>query len=186
MAQAVAKEPVAAEPARREYSLRLNKALPYATCFPPENGAHYEQGGFYFDHNGDLVTHPDLLTPEAEDRLLLAERRAKADRAAAKARREALLEDGATEEEVAEAEREGALTPSTYDNGVDLVGWANNAKRYPFFKIKQAFRSQFAVNVNTAEDGRNWLRSNGYLETLAPLDPLEHIGARTIQNSNGA
>jgi hypothetical protein len=186
MAQAVAKEPVAVEPARREYSLKLNKGLPYATCFPPENDAHYEQGGFYFDHNGDLVTHPDLLTPEAQEKLRLAERRANADRAAASARRAALLEDGATEEEVLEAEREGALTPSTYDNGVDLVGWANRAKRYPFFKIKQAFRNQFAVNVNTAEDGVNWLKNNGYLETVAPADPLEQIGARTIQNNNQA
>jgi hypothetical protein len=171
---------------RSVYSLKLDKKRNFSVCVPPENGAHYEQGGFYFDQHGDLVTHPDLLDDAAKERLAMTERRARADRAAAAARRKALLEEGASEEEVAEAEKAGALDPLAQPNAVDVVRWANNAARYPFFQLKKAFRDQFGVNVATAEEAKNWLKNNGYLESLAPKDPLEHIGARTIQNPNAA
>ena len=140
--------------------VKLDKGKPFATVCPPENGAHFFQDGFYFDHHGVLA--PDMLDGEANERLRKLENRKLADAAANEARRKFMEQSGLS---AADLEGEDALTTvmqaaTTDTAGVDLVGWARGAKQYPFFAVRKAAKDQYAYAGDTRDAIITWMIDN--------------------------
>ncbi len=140
--------------------IKLDKSKPHAVVVPPENGAHFFQDGFYFDHHGVLA--PGMLDAAAEERLRKLENRKKADAAANEARKKFMEQSGLS---AADLEGEDALTTvmqaATVDTiGVDLVGWAKGDKQYPFFAVRKAAKDQYAYAGDTRDSILTWMIDN--------------------------
>jgi len=140
--------------------VKLDKSKPFAVVVPPENGAHFHQDGFYFDHHGVLAQL--MLDDEAKERLRKLENRKKADAAAAEARKKFLEQSGLTP---ADLEGEDALTnvmqAATVDaGGIDLVAWARGQKQYPFFAVRKAVKEQYAYAGDTRDAILTWMVDN--------------------------
>jgi hypothetical protein len=141
--------------------IKLDKSKPFAVVVPPENGAHFHQDGFYFDHHGALAT--EMLDDAGKERLRKLENRKKADAAAAEARKKFMAQSGLTD---ADLEGEDALTnvmqaaTAESSGGVDLVAWAKGEKQYPFFAIRKAAKDQYAYLGDTRDAIITWMVDN--------------------------
>lgn len=142
-------------------TVKLDKSQDHAIVFPPENGAHFHQNGFYFDHHGNLA--PNMLAPESIEALKKADLRKKADAAAEVARKKFLEESGLDESDL---EGDDALTKviqiaTAAADDVDLVAWAKGQKQYVFGVIRKAVSEQYSYQGSTKEAILNWMVENG-------------------------
>src|SRR5208337_3418242 len=84
--------------------IKLDKDKLHGTVNPPIFGAHFVQGEppheFYFDHNGELITHPNVFSPEHVEKLKKIHLRRQADKAANEARKKFMAQSGMTEEDL--------------------------------------------------------------------------------------
>lgn len=134
-----------------EFLPKFDKTKDHGIVTPPERNAHFEQGGYYFDQNGDLVEA--LLTDEDKARLKKDALNREADRAASEARAKFLEENGLAADDpdlakkvIAVAQAAGAPVEN-----IDLVAWAKAEKVYPFGKVRDA---AFKQHNFTATDAR--------------------------------
>lgn len=169
-------------------ALRLERSKPHSVCFPPyapeglapEKAAHFEQGGFYFDHHGDLVTHEELLPAKAQSRLKAMVARKDADAQAQKARRAALAKKGLTEadleeilgaKDAADPGAESSKEEGPASNKLDVIAWGMGRAKYPWFDVKKAFLSEFGKDVTNADDAVLFLVEQGKIteDSARPL-----------------
>jgi|HubBroStandDraft_4_1064222.scaffolds.fasta_scaffold81156_2 hypothetical protein len=140
--------------------VKLDKGKPFATVCPPENGAHFHQDGFYFDHHGNLAK--EMLDADAHERLRKLENRKKADAAANEARKKFMEQSGLTDTDL---EGEDAVSTimqaATMDSkGIDLVAWAKGEKSYPFYAIRKAVKDQYSYAGDTKDAIITWMVDN--------------------------
>jgi len=125
----------------------LDRSKDFGIVTPPWEGAHFEQGGFHFDANGDVVQ--ELVTPELTKRLENAAARATADKAADAARKAALKKLGLDPSDPDLATKALDAVAASAANGggdppeLDLVAWAKGEKPYPFAKVRGAALEQY-------------------------------------------
>jgi hypothetical protein len=150
--------------------VKLDRTRHGARVTPPENGAHWEQDGFYFDNEGRLA--PAWLTEKDKDRLRRKAARAKASNAAEAARRKALIaagidpdqeEDDAGNVTAKSAGPAKAPAEAGKSDAVDLLAWARGELKAPWFKVRAAFEAQHAVSVENKEDAMIFLVKAGLM-----------------------
>ena len=134
-----------------EFLPKFDKTKDHGIVTPPERGAHFEQGGYYFNQEGELVE--EMLTPADRDRLKKEALNREADRAASEARAKFLEENGLTADDpdlakkvIAVAQAAGAPAEN-----IDLVAWAKAEAVYPFAKVRKAAQDKHNF---TATDAR--------------------------------
>jgi hypothetical protein len=134
--------------------------------------AVYEQDGFLFDAQLNLI--PELLTDAAKKRLArrIAERKAKDDAAAAYAK--AMADAGIKAELTISVTDPNA--PDADAARVDLVAWAEGRKKYRFDLVSKTIRELFDVGVTS---------KNQALELLAVKGLIPGRGAETSLVSAG-
>lgn len=146
--------------------ITLDKSKPHGVVFPPENNAHFEQDGFYFTHQGDLVH--DMLDEAATKRLKRRQAFARAEAARIAALRSALESEGLDGKEIdevmKEAETSGAAAISKASAQVDLIAWAKGQQKYVFGQIRKAFQDQHAKIIADKRDALEWLVDNGQIK----------------------
>jgi hypothetical protein len=126
---------------------KLDKSKDYGDVFPPENGAHYMQGSFYYDQHGDIVTHPALFDEAAAVKLKRLESLEKANEAAADARRKALEADGLSAAEIDAAQDESDKDADKgADKKLDLRAWLRGEKMI-FPHVQKAIQDQHGYNA---------------------------------------
>jgi hypothetical protein len=135
--------------------------------FPPENGAHFYQRGFYFDQNGDVVRHPDLFDEKAAARLKRLEALDKANEAAKDARRKALEEAGEDPDAANDNEDDDAANDNETQK-VDLRAWLTGRSKLIFPLVQAAIRDQHGVNATSKKQAIEFLV--GELGMVAPED----------------
>jgi hypothetical protein len=140
--------------------VRLDKGKPFGVVCPPENGAHFHQDGFYFNHHGVLAE--DMLDDDARERLRKLENRKNADAAANAARKTFLEQSGLT---AADLEGEDALTTvmqaaTTEPGAVDLVAWAKGERQYIFGVVRKAVKDQYSYSGDTKAAILTWMIDN--------------------------
>jgi hypothetical protein len=141
--------------------VRLDKNKPYAVVVPPENGAHFHQDGFYFDHHGMLA--PVMLDAEAKERLRKLANRKKADAAANEAKKKFMEQHGLS---AADLEGEDAVNNvmQTIAAGgagaIDLVAWAKGEKDYIFGAVRKAVKEQYSYVGDNRAAIINWMIEN--------------------------
>jgi hypothetical protein len=131
--------------------LRLNKTRDHGIVNPPENGAHYYQDGFYFSNEGDLVTHPALLTPETEAKLERHVKLEAARRAGEVARRKSLEAEGINPDDI-DAALSGDEAEDEESEDFNFVGWLRGEFKAPFFTIRKAVSEKYKVNLNKQKE----------------------------------
>ena len=147
---------------------KLDRSRPFGIVTPPWENAHFEQGGFHFDVNGDVVK--ELITDELEARLQKDAARAKADQAAEKARKEALKKLGLDPNDpdlatkALDAVASGAATTGAGSDDVDLIAWAKAEKQYPFTKVRGALAAEHNFLATDARAAVAFLVDNGKIE----------------------
>jgi hypothetical protein len=125
---------------------KLDKSKDYGDVFPPENGAHYMQGSFYYDQHGDIVTHSALFDEAAALKLKRLESLEKANEAAAEARRKALEADGLSAEEIDAAQEESDKDEGEGEKKLDLKAWLRGEKMI-FPHVQKAIQDQHGYNA---------------------------------------
>lgn len=120
----------------------LDRSRAFGTVHPPEDGLHYEQGGFYFDADGVHV--PRAGDPKTAPRPTTVPKAAPAQSA-----------DDAYDEE-SERATDAVTAPE-----VNLTAWALGTEKYVFGKVMKAFRDRFSTNITNEIDGLTFLIDEG-------------------------
>ena len=126
-------------------TITLDKTRDYGTVFPPEQGAHYSQDGFYFDHQGDLVENEWLMGEDGVKRLADMKKKAEAS-AAALAKYNEIM--GIASKTLAEAGIETVAPSSAEEEDeapADLVKWAKGQERMKNADALAAAKAQYNV-----------------------------------------
>lgn len=139
--------------------IKLDKARPYAVVVPPENGAHFHQDGFYFDHHGVLAT--GMLDAEANARLTKLANRKKADAAANEAKKKFMEQHGLSPSDLeGEDAVNNVMQVAATGGSIDLVAWAKGEKDYIFGVVRKAVKEQYAYVGDTRNAILNWMIEN--------------------------
>jgi hypothetical protein len=144
-----------------QHIVKLDRSKPVSTVVPPENGAHFFQDGFYFDHHGNLA--PEMLDADARERLRKLENRKKADAAANEAKKKFMEQHGLS---AADLEGEDAVnnvmqTIAAGGTGaIDLVAWAKGEKDYIFGAVRKAVKEQYSYVGDNRAAIINWMIEN--------------------------
>lgn len=157
--------------------IRLDKNRDHGRVFPPENGAHFEQDGMYFDVNGQLAA--EYVDANLMTRLERLRIRRVADQEAEKARREALARLGV---DMDAPEFAGLTTDQAEDIAVkegkgddpkggigqnELVAWAKGQKLYSLQTLRKAAEEVWSREVTSKKDLLDFMLDNDF---VAPED----------------
>lgn len=141
------------------YTKHLDKSRSYGTHYPPYEGAYYQQDGFHFDNDGNVVEA--LLSPDQKK--LLDERAAKS--AAAKA---AGQQPEADKPPAPEPEPE---TAGADEEEVNLADWLKDDKAYSFMLIRDIVKARYSVWKTSKAAVVNFLVNEHKLVLPEDLDP---------------
>lgn len=144
--------------------LKLNKDREHAIVFPPENGAHFMQGDFYFDQDGELVTHPDLFSPQAEKKAKRLAALEIANAAAKDARRKSLEAEGIDPDTVPETDDDEEIAEEK--KKLDLKAWLRGEAKAIFPLVQAAIKEQHGFNAVSRNAAKEFLV--GELGLVAP------------------
>ncbi len=137
--------------------LTLDRNRPYGEVHGEDTGgAFFDQDGFLFDFEGNLLEH--LLDAKARAKLENMKATAEAQ-AAAKAAYEASLRGaGISPADAPEMPLQGEedAPPAPH---VDLHGWVTGAAKYQFFAVKDALREQYGFSPTNKEAALVFLRN---------------------------
>jgi hypothetical protein len=115
-----------------KYAKRLDRSRDYGTYHPPDDGAHYNQDGYDFDHDGELVEH--RLTAEQQERL-------KKKGPAAPPKPPA----PAPSHGKAHHAKETVHDPEPDADGLNLEAWLRGQEDYPFPDVQKAVKARYSV-----------------------------------------
>ena len=135
-----------------EFLPKFDRSKAHGIVTPPEQGAHFEQDGFYFTQEGELVEA--LMSPADKARVKNVALQREAARRAEDARLAFLAENGIAADDPDREKKviEAARTIAESGGGVDLVAWAKGEKAYPFAKVRKAAEEKYSF---TATDTRS-------------------------------
>lgn len=129
---------------------RLDKTRDYGTIHPAEIAvgdttvaAHFNQDGYYFDHEGNLVEA--LLTPEQKKKLAAKPAAAKAKtqaKPAAKPKADAGDEQEA-EDASDEADGNDEAKPAADGDELNIVSWLMGEIDYPVTAVREAVKKRY-------------------------------------------
>jgi hypothetical protein len=117
----------------QQYAKRLDKSRDHGTYHPADGGAHYNQDGYDFDHEGYLVE--SRLTPDQHAHLA---KKKPAPSQAPKPPKAA----AAPKEEDDEANHEGGNAEA---DGLNLEAWLRGEEEYNFDAVRHAVKARYNV-----------------------------------------
>jgi hypothetical protein len=139
--------------------LKLDRKKDYGQVYPAENGAHYDQNGFLFDHHGALCVH--LLGHEQRNKLQAMAMKKEADKAADKARQDYFAKQGIEGDKIAELTKLDQLPvpPAAAEGEIDLVAWAERkGPPVAWAKVRDAAMKEYSLGfIKSADDLRQWM-----------------------------
>lgn len=150
-------------------SLTLDQARPHGIIFPPHEGAHFEQDGFHFTHDGKLLV--EKLSKADHDRaekMIKARQLREAADAAEMEAKAAGAADGftSTVKSLGTDNSKGGKTAAAKEP-VDLQAWLNG-KGYRFSRVAEAAREKHSIICSDAESLRDALFETGqYVDRAA-------------------
>ena len=170
--------------------MKFDKTKPFGRITPPDNGAWFEQRGFCYDHNHQLIE--SLLTDDNKADMLKREAQAEKDReASAKAKEKAMQADEGKQDALDEASGHKA-TPAPEpteaavhadkakvkvgEEVIDLRAWALTGKKYSFPKVVRAAEI-IGISAQKKDDLIVELVSNAII-TQAEFDAAVDSGIR--------
>lgn len=118
-------------------SKKLDKSRPFGAIHPPYKGAFFEQDGYFFDHEGNVVA--ELLTP-AQKAKLSAPAKPKPPEPAAKTGGDKPPVTGESDDKEEDGSEGGESNP----NEVNLESWLKEGdKSQPFRVIQVAVKERY-------------------------------------------
>jgi hypothetical protein len=141
--------------------VKLDKTRDHGIYFPLHEGAHFDQDGFLFDHNGNLVEA--LLTHDKRNQLQAMHFKKAANAAAEKARRAFYEQAGVPSEKIEELVKVElpAAGAAAASGAIDLKAWARREITVPWPKVRDAAMKEFSLgSVKSADELREWMVDN--------------------------
>lgn len=148
-----------------ENTLTLDRSKHFSHVSPPEKGAYFEQGGFYFDHHGNLAD--EWLTDATRDRLRKILNKKEADKIARAARQKFMEEQGLEEADLAPDPEDAAAEAAAGDGDVDIIAWAKGQKKYRFFSVVAAVSKRYNYEGSDRRSILEFLVNNGVISEQA-------------------